>query len=248
MRLDEALVSRGLLESRSQAKRLIESGSVLVDGTPIKKPSTKVAADSQITLQDKPRFVSRGGEKLAAFLQAQSINPTNWNCLDVGASTGGFTDCLLQYGAAHVSCIDVGQGQLHPSLLKDPRVFNLEKTNAKAIPADLLPHPLYDAVVSDLSFISLTQVLESMWSFLKPGGLLIVLVKPQFELGKARMDACRGIVKDPALQEEALQSIKDFVLQKLPGAKILASMDSPILGGDGNREFLLGVLRSELDR
>ena len=193
---------------------------------------------------DGKQLVSRGGEKLQGFIDQFSIHFTGGHVLDVGASTGGFTDCALQAGAADVVCIDVGRAQLHAKLLGDPRVSNIEKLNARRVTAADLPRATYDAAVMDLSFISLRQVLPAVWPLVCPGGRLIALVKPQFEAGKAEVDKGRGIIRDVAVQEAVLGDIRTFALTELPGAELIGTMDSPIVGTDGNREFLLGLRRS----
>ena len=164
--------------------------------------------------------------------------------LDVGASTGGFTDCCLQRGARSSTCVDVGRAQLHNKLVQDPRVTNIEKTNARSLKAGDLPDDSYPRIVMDISFISLTKVLPAVWAFLQPGGCLIALVKPQFEARKEEVDAGRGIIRDPAIHERILQEVTDFALSKLPGTRLIGSMDSPIKGTDGNREFLIGLEKS----
>ncbi len=240
-RLDELLVTRGLAESRSQAKALIMAGRVLHGTERLDKPGKEFPADLDLTVEQPPRFVSRGGEKLTGFLTHFAIDLTGAHLLDVGASTGGFTDCALQAGAASATCVDVGRAQLHPRLRADPRVTNLEKINARHLqPADL-PRSDFDAIVMDLSFISLKSVLPAVWPLLRKSGLLIALVKPQFEAGKAEVDKGRGVIRDRAVQDAVLADIQAFALAKLPGATLIGSIDSPITGTDGNREFLLGL-------
>ncbi len=239
-RLDELLVARGLAESRSQAKALIMSGRVRLGTDRLDKPGKEFAIDTEFHVDQPPRFVSRGGEKLQGFLERFSIDLRGVTVLDVGASTGGFTDCALQAGAASVVCVDVGRAQLHAKLRGDPRVTNFEKINARHLQASDLPRPTYDAVVMDLSFISLKAVLPAVWPLVGMGGRLIALVKPQFEAGKAEVDKGRGVIRDAVLQDAILADITQFTLS-LPGATLIGSMDSPITGTDGNREFLLGV-------
>ena len=188
--------------------------------------------------------MSRGGEKLAGALERFSLDLRGAHVLDVGASTGGFTDCALQNGAADVVCVDVGRAQLHAKLRADARVTNLEKINARHIRASDLPRAEYDAIVMDLSFISLTAVLPAVWALLRAGGTLVALVKPQFEAGKAEVDKGRGVIRDAAVQEATLARVRDFALAELPVAHLVGTMDSPIAGTDGNREFLL-CLRKE---
>ena len=243
-RLDEILVARGLAESRTQAKALIMSGRVFSGTERLDKPGREYPEGGDFSVTRPPRFVSRGGEKLQAALDAFRLDPRGLAVLDVGASTGGFTDCVLQAGAASVVCVDVGRAQLHPRLLADPRIVNIEKLNARSITAKDLPRPDYDLVVMDLSFISLKSVLPAVWPLLKAGGTLIALVKPQFEAGKAEADRGRGVIRDRAVQEGVLLSVREFALERLQGVELVGSIDSPIEGADGNREFLLCLRRS----
>jgi len=240
-RLDELLVTRGLADSRSQAKALIMAGRVLHGTTRLDKPGKEFAADLDLVVEQPPRFVSRGGEKLQGWIDRFALDLRGAHLLDVGASTGGFTDCALQAGAADAVCIDVGRAQLHPRLQADPRVTNLEKINARHLAATDLPRTDFDALVMDLSFISLKSVLPAVWPFLRSGGTLVALVKPQFEAGKAEVDKGRGIIRDTAVQDAVLADIQSFALAQLPGATLVGTMDSPITGTDGNREFLLGL-------
>jgi len=241
IRLDELLVARGLAATRAQAKALIMTGRVRRGTERLDKPGKDFPADLELTIEQPPRFVSRGGEKLAGALAHFALDLRGAHVLDVGASTGGFTDCALQAGAADVVCVDVGRAQLHAKLRADPRVTNLEKINARYLaPADVPRHE-FDAVVMDLSFISLKAVLPAVWPFLRVGGVLVALVKPQFEAGKSEADKGRGVIRDPAVQEAALAGVRDFALAELPGALLIGTTDSPITGTDGNREFLLGL-------
>lgn len=243
-RLDELLVARGLAGSRSQAKALIMSGRVLHGTERLDKPGKEFAADIDLVVEQPPRFVSRGGEKLQGFVEKFALDLRGAHLLDVGASTGGFTDCALQAGAADAVCIDVGRAQLHPRLQADPRVTNLEKINARHLAASDLPRADFDAIVMDLSFISLKTVLPAVWPFLRAGGALVALVKPQFEAGKAEVDKGRGIIRDTAVQDAVLAGIQAFALAHLPGSALIGTMDSPITGTDGNREFLLGLRKT----
>lgn len=244
LRLDELLVTRGLAASRAQAKALIMAGHVLHGTERLDKPGRAFPADHELTVEQPPRFVSRGGEKLAAALAHFALDLKGAHVLDVGASTGGFTDCVLQAGAADVVCVDVGRAQLHAKLRADPRVTNLEKINARHLAATDLPRTVFDAVVMDLSFISLKSVLPAVWPFLRPGGALVALVKPQFEAGKAEADKGRGVIRDPAVQQAVLEGVRDFALAELPGCRLTGNIDSPITGADGNREFLLVLDKS----
>jgi 23S rRNA (cytidine1920-2'-O)/16S rRNA (cytidine1409-2'-O)-methyltransferase len=243
-RLDELLVARGLAESRSQAKALIMSGRVLRGTERLDKPGKEFPVDVELTVEQPPRFVSRGGEKLAAALTQFALDLRGGHVLDVGASTGGFTDCALQAGAADVVCVDVGRAQLHAKLRGDPRVTNLEKINARHVTAADLPRTNYDFVVMDLSFISLKTVLPPVWSLLRPGGTLVALVKPQFEAGKAEVDKGRGVIRDRQVQEATLATVREFARSNLAGVEVIGSIDSPIAGADGNREFLLGLRKT----
>jgi 23S rRNA (cytidine1920-2'-O)/16S rRNA (cytidine1409-2'-O)-methyltransferase len=243
-RLDEILVVRGLAESRTRAKALIMSGRVFRGTERMDKPGRELPEDSELTLLQPPRFVSRGGEKLVAAIERYAVDLRGAHVLDVGASTGGFTDCVLQSGAASVVCVDVGRAQLHPKLRADPRVVNLERMNARSLAPSQLPRADFDAVVMDLSFISLRTVLPSVWPLLRKGGVLVALVKPQFEAGRAEADKGRGVIRDDSVRQAALASVRDFALAHLPGARLEGSMESPIEGADGNREFLLCLRRS----
>ncbi len=240
-RLDEILVARGLAPSRSQAQALIMSGRVRLGTERLDKPGKTYPADLALTLDQPPRYVSRGGDKLAAWLERFPCDLTGAHVLDVGASTGGFTDCALQAGAASATCVDVGHGQLHDKLRRDDRVTSLEKTNARHLMPGSLPRADYDFVVMDLSFISLRTVLPAIWPFLKTGGRLVALVKPQFEAGKAEVDRGAGIIREEAVRQRVLTEVRDFALRELPDAKLLGEMDCPVHGADGNREFLLGL-------
>lgn len=244
LRLDELLVARGLVESRAQAKSLIMAGRVLRGTERLDKPGKEYPIDLELTLEAVPRFVSRGGEKLAAALAHFALDVRGAHVLDVGASTGGFTDCVLQAGAADVVCVDVGRAQLHAKLRGDRRVTNLEKVNARHLTAADLPRSEFDAVVMDLSFISLKSVLPSVWPLVRAGGVLVALVKPQFEAGKAEVDKGHGVIRDAAVQDAMLAGIRDFALKELPAAGLVGTMDSPITGTDGNREFLLCLRKS----
>jgi 23S rRNA (cytidine1920-2'-O)/16S rRNA (cytidine1409-2'-O)-methyltransferase len=242
-RLDEILVSRGLAESRTQAKALIMAGRVFRGTERLDKPGRACDEEAPLSVVQPPRFVSRGGEKLAAAVARFGLALSGAHVLDVGASTGGFTDCVLQAGAASVVCVDVGRAQLHPKLRADPRVVNIEKLNARSMTAKDLPRAQFDAAVMDLSFISLKSVLPAVWPLLRNGATLVALVKPQFEAGKAEADRGRGVIRDRAVQDAVLESVRLFSLERLPGAELVGSMDSPIEGADGNREFLLCLRR-----
>src|SRR3954468_13901804 len=247
-RLDELLVARGLSPTRAQAKALIMTGRVRHGTDRLDKPGKEFPPDFELTIDQPPRFVSRGGEKLAAALERFALDLRGAHVLDVGASTGGFTDCALQAGAADVVCVDVGRAQLHEKLRADPRVTNFEKINARFLAAGDLPRSEFDAVVMDLSFISLKTVLPAVWPFVRAGGVLVALVKPQFEAGKAEVDKGRGVIRDPAVQEATLTDVRGFALRELAAAELVGTIDSPITGSDGNREFLLALRKASATR
>jgi 23S rRNA (cytidine1920-2'-O)/16S rRNA (cytidine1409-2'-O)-methyltransferase len=234
-RLDQLIAVKGLCASREQARRLILSGDVTVDGAVINKPSTKVEDSAVIEVLNKPRYVSRGGLKLEGALEAFPVSPQGKVCLDIGASTGGFTDCLLQNGAIRVHAVDVGIGQLVDSLRQDPRVVVKEHFNARYMTPEDLGEKA-ELIVSDVSFISLTRILPAAYSCLAEGGDMLVLVKPQFELQPEDIGP-GGIVRDPALHRRAVERIRDFVTNELH-RQWMGVADSPIKGMDGNREFL----------
>ena len=234
-RLDRWMVDHGLVESREKAQALIMAGEVLVNGHKAAKAGQPVPPDPHIELLAKLRYVSRGGLKLEGALNAFHIDVTNAICADFGASTGGFTDCLLQAGAAKVYAIDVGSGQLDWRLRNDPRVILREGVNARYLEAAALPEPV-DLAVCDVSFISATQIIPAMLRILKPDtGRLIVLVKPQFEVGRDQVGK-GGIVRDPALHRQACAKIEDRIQQS---GFTTAIIESPITGAEGNREFLV---------
>ncbi len=244
LRLDELLVSRGLSPSRSQARALIMAGKVRRGDEVLDKPGKTYPESTALSLATPPRFVGRGGEKLEHFLETFPLEVEGKRILDIGASTGGFTDCVLQRGATAVTCVDVGHGQLHAKLRGDPRVTNLEKLNARHLTAEMLPEPAYDGVVMDLSFISLRRVLPPAWNLLTTGGWLVALVKPQFEATRREAARGGGVIKDPVVQERVLDEIVAFALETLPGATLIGTVDSPLRGADGNREFLAGFNRA----
>jgi 23S rRNA (cytidine1920-2'-O)/16S rRNA (cytidine1409-2'-O)-methyltransferase len=239
--LDELLVERGLAETRSKAQAVILAGKARVgegDGARRDhKPGDQLDPSTAIEVEQPDPYVSRGGHKLAAALVAFGIDPTGKAALDVGASTGGFTDVLLQRGARHVYALDVGRGQLAESLRRDVRVTSLERTNARTLAATTLPEPI-DLAVVDVSFISLDKVLGPVQTTLAPGAHIVALVKPQFEAGKGRTD--KGVVRDPAIHREVLERVTETAqrAQRLGTRDLIAS---PILGPEGNREFLVDL-------
>jgi 23S rRNA (cytidine1920-2'-O)/16S rRNA (cytidine1409-2'-O)-methyltransferase len=235
-RADVILVSRGFFESRARAQEAIAAGLVTADGATIRKASEMIRADASITAKPPHPYVSRGGVKLMAALEAFEIDPAGCICLDLGASTGGFTEVLLLRDAAHVYSVDVGHSQLHPKFAADPRVTSLEGTDARKLDRGLIPQPI-DLLVADVSFISLKLVLPVAVRLLRPGAALAVLVKPQFEAGRDRVK--KGIVRDEAVHRAVCEDMRSFILSL--GFSPLGLVPSPIEGGDGNREFLLGA-------
>jgi 23S rRNA (cytidine1920-2'-O)/16S rRNA (cytidine1409-2'-O)-methyltransferase len=238
VRLDQLLVDRGLADSRSRAQALVLAGKVRVGNGDAargdRKPGDLIAADASVAVAEPEPYVSRGGHKLVAALDAFAIDPKGLICLDVGASTGGFTDVLLQRGARRVFALDVGRGQLAAGLQADPRVVSMERTNARALTPATLSTPI-DVAVVDVSFISLSLVLGPVATTLAPRGAIVALVKPQFEAGKGRTD--RGVVRDPGVHREVLERVVTEASAIRLGAR--AVIASPILGPAGNREFLL---------
>ncbi|HSB02098.1 MAG TPA: TlyA family RNA methyltransferase [Anaerolineales bacterium] len=250
-RLDVLLVERGLAESRAKAQALIMAGQVRVAGQVTLKPATAVQADAALTVDSGPRFVSRGGEKLDAALAAFAVDVTGWVCADVGASTGGFTDCLLQRGAAKVYAIDVGKGILHWKLRNDPRVIVMEKTNARFV--ESLPQPV-ELVTVDASFISLKILLPVVKRWVSSQGLrergeggILALIKPQFEAGKKDVSRGDGVIRDPEIHRQVLIDILGFAQKE--EFQIRGLIKSPLLGPKGNAEFLvwLGEQNTEVD-
>jgi 23S rRNA (cytidine1920-2'-O)/16S rRNA (cytidine1409-2'-O)-methyltransferase len=234
MRLDQLLVARGLYPSREQARRAVMAGEVSVEGRRVDKPGTEVADGADLTVRERPRFVSRAGLKLEAALDRFAVDPAGWVCLDVGASTGGFTDCLLQRGARRVYAIDVGYGQLDHRLRQDPRVTVMERVNARYLAPDALPERC-DLVTIDVSFISLVQVVPALLAHLRPGGLLLALIKPQFEAGRGQVGK-GGIVRDEELRRRVVaERIADLAAL---GLAPRGDIDSPVAGASGNREAL----------
>lgn len=238
-RLDAELVRRGLVVSRSQAAELIGRGLVLVGGAVADKPARLVAEGDSVEVESPSRrFVSRGGEKLDAALETFAVSVEGRRCLDLGASTGGFTECLLRRGARQVVAVDVAHGMIHPSLREDPRVVLLERTNVRHLDRAGCGGDAFDVVVADLSFISLVTVMDVIATELPaPGADLVLLVKPQFEVGRRVASKGRGVVKDPHDRRDALERVASALLSH--GAGIMGAMASPLLGPAGNAEFLL---------
>jgi 23S rRNA (cytidine1920-2'-O)/16S rRNA (cytidine1409-2'-O)-methyltransferase len=235
-RLDNLLVDRGLADTRAKAQALILAGRVRVDGQVVAKAGTLVAAEATIELlAPASPYVSRGGEKLAAALDHFGVDPAGLVCLDAGASTGGFSHVLLLRGAARVYAVDVGYGQLHPTVRNDPRVVVLERVNLRLLPRKAIPEPV-DLATLDLSFISLTLVLPKILEFLKPHGVILALVKPQFEVGKNRVGK-GGVVRDLGLQQEAVAKVTRAA--RSLGLAASEGFPSPLKGPKGNQEWFL---------
>lgn len=237
-RLDVLVQSRGWARSRTQAQAYIKAGAIrLPDGTKLDKPSRKLPSNSDLRICEPPRFVARSGEKLEAALEAFALDVRGVIALDVGASTGGFTDCLLQRGAAAIVCVDVGHNQLVKELREHPQVTSHEGLNARDLDSATLEPEKYDLAVIDVSFISLSLVLAPVWRRLHRGGWLIALIKPQFEAGKAAVDQAQGVIRS----ESTRQACRDKVLgigDALPLAERMGVIESPIAGGNGNQEYL----------
>ncbi|MDM7325164.1 MAG: TlyA family RNA methyltransferase [Thermus sp.] len=230
MRLDRYLVERGLAETREKAQRLIRLGQVRVAGKVVTKPAHEVKEEAQVEVLSPERYVSRGAYKLLGALKAFPVSLGDKVAADIGASTGGFTQVLLERGARRVYAVDVGKGQLHPRLKEDPRVVSLEEQDARTL---ALPEPV-DLVVMDVSFISSTLLLPKVAEILKPGGQALILVKPQYELGPG---AHKGVVREEALRQKALARVRERALEL--GFSVLGETESPLPGKEGNREFWL---------
>ncbi len=236
VRIDRLLVERGLAESREKAQAMVMAGEVLAGGQKVGKAGQTVPADVEIRLLgEKPKYVSRSGQKLEAALDGFSIDVAGKICLDIGSSTGGFTDCLLQRGAQRVYAVDVGTAQLHWNLRQDPRVVVRENVNARYLSKEIVPEPV-DFACCDVSFISATLILPALPPFLRPEADLVVLVKPQFEAGKGQVGK-GGIVRDPQLHRDAVEKVR-ATLAEIGFAQV-REIESPILGAEGNKEFLL---------
>jgi len=245
IRLDQLLVDRGLAESRSRAQALVMAGAVYAGERKLDKPGAQVAADLAVEVRGRDHpWVSRGGLKLAAGLTAFAIDAAGTVCLDVGASTGGFTDVLLTHGARRVYAVDVGHGQLAWKLRGDARVVVLERFNARHLGREQVPEPV-NLIVCDASFIGLQTVLPAALALAAPGAALIALIKPQFEVGRGRVGK-GGVVRDPALHTEVCERIRAW-LDGLPGWRVLGIAESPITGPEGNKEFLVGARYADAD-
>ena len=242
-RLDVILVQRGLVESRERARRLILAGKVRVNGQVISKAGTRIPTEAQIEITEPERYVSRGGYKLEQAFRTWPLSVKGKRCLDLGASTGGFTDCLLQHGAAQVVAVDVGKGQLAWRLRQDPRVEVREGVNARYLqPTDF--ETLFDAIVIDCSFISLRLILPVAERLIRPDGWIVALVKPQFEVGKEIADRWKGVIRDPAIHRQVLEDLQQFVRTQTR-LRWKDVVESPLPGPAGNKEFLVWLIPQE---
>lgn len=241
-RLDQEMVRRGQADSRTRAQDLIGEGRVTVDGAPADKASRQVSPEQAVVVAGPPpRFVGRGGEKLDAGLDAFGIDVRDMRVVDAGSSTGGFTDCVLQRGAASVLAVDVGRGQLHQRLRSDERVTVAERTDIRAVDPDAVGAP-FDLLVADLSFISLRTVLPDLVALVGEGSPLVLLVKPQFEAGREEADRGHGVIRDPEVWRRVLLDVVRWASEA--GAAIMDGMPSPITGAEGNVEFLVHAVRA----
>lgn len=235
-RLDLVILEKGLVKSRHRAQALIMAGKVLVNDTPVDKPGTLIATDADLVVrQDDNPFVSRGGLKLEAALKTIPLPVNGLTCMDIGASTGGFTDCLIQYGAAKVYAVDVGYGQFDWSLRQDPKVVVIERTNIRYMPYEVIKERV-DLVVADTSFISLKIVIPSAEKFMRDDTQILALIKPQFEAGKKNVGK-GGVVKSPETREKVIQELKNFFKDR--GYRVNQVVPSPISGPKGNKEYIL---------
>ncbi|GAA0869792.1 TlyA family rRNA (cytidine-2'-O)-methyltransferase [Brevundimonas basaltis] len=245
VRLDQLLVARGLAESRAKARAAIEAGGVTVDGSPARAASQSVAEKAVVAYVDAHRWVGRGALKLEHALSLWPVPVEGRIVLDIGASTGGFTEVCLEHGAARVYAVDVGNGQMHPRLAGDPRVINLERTDARDLTSALIPEPP-QLIVCDASFIGLSKVLPAALALAAPDADLVTLVKPQFEADSPRGVGKKGVVKDPEAHQAAVNSVSAWLEGQ--GWRVEATSPSPIVGGDGNVEFLLWARRASGER
>ena len=242
-RADELLVSLSLIESRSKARAIIEEGNVFVDGKAVDKPSRKFPIDTIFEIcanNSALRYVSRAGLKLEAFLAHFKISLQDLRVLDAGASTGGFTDCALQHGASYVVCVDIGSEQLHSKLRSHPSVENHEKTDVRSLTPEFFDGDLFDFICADLSFISLEKTLPFLVPLMKKKSVMACLIKPQFETSAQIMRRNKGVLRDSDIIQAAVDKIKTFAEKNFPEIEIMGIMQSPIKGGDGNTEYLIG--------
>lgn len=238
IRIDSLIVEKGYVKSRQRAKAVIMAGKVLVNNAPVDKAGTMVAKDADIIVkQDDNPYVSRGGLKLEKAIKTIPVDVSGLTCIDIGASTGGFTDCLLQNRALKVYSVDVGYGQFDWSLRQDPRVVVIERTNVRHMDYETINEKV-DLIVADTSFISLKIVIPSVEKFMKPGALILALIKPQFEAGKENVGK-GGVVKDPEVRKAVIEDIKDFFSKR--GYCVNQVISSPILGPKGNKEYIISL-------
>jgi 23S rRNA (cytidine1920-2'-O)/16S rRNA (cytidine1409-2'-O)-methyltransferase len=244
-RLDHVLVERGICDTREKAKRAVMAGRVLINGQPARKPSDPVRPTDKLSITAREKYVSRGGYKLEHALNHFQLNISGYTAIDLGASTGGFTDCLLQAGAAKVFAVDVGRGQLAWPLRQNPQVVVMEEINARHLKPEQFPPPFapVELVVIDCSFISLRKILPATVALLKPLGNIIALIKPQFEAGKAEADKGAGVIRDAAVHEHVLRGLQEFVVRQL-SLRWCGVIESPLLGPAGNKEFLVLIEKS----
>lgn len=238
-RLDVALVERGLATSREKAQRAIMAGLVRINGQPARKSSDAIKDNDELSVTEGEKYVSRGGHKLEHALKEFTLDVTAVTAIDLGASTGGFTDCLLQHGAAKIFAVDVGHGQLAWKLRHHPQVVVMEQTNARGLTPGGFPKPFSpaDLIVIDCSFISLRKILPPAVALLRPAGRIVALIKPQFEAGKAEADKGAGVITDPAIHERVIRELQEFT-GTIPQLTWRSVTPSPLLGPAGNREFL----------
>ena len=238
-RLDVALVERGLATSREKAQRAVMAGLVRINGQPARKSSDAIKDNDEVSVTEGEKYVSRGGHKLEHALKEFALDVTGVTAIDLGASTGGFTDCLLQHGAAKVFAVDVGHGQLAWKLRNHPQVVVMEQTNARGLTPCGFPKPFSpaDFIVIDCSFISLRKILPPAVALLRPAGRIVALIKPQFEAGKAEADKGAGVITDPAIHERVIRELQEFT-GSIPQLTWRSVTPSPLLGPAGNREFL----------
>ncbi len=235
-RVDQLLVERGLAPSRTRAQALLLAGRVFSGEVKIDKPGTQLREDAALTVREGDRFVSRGGLKLEGALAELGVSPVGQVAVDVGASTGGFTDCLLQQGATRVYAVDVGENQLDATLARDPRVVVMDRTNARHLEAESFPEPI-TLVVVDASFIGIDKLVPALARVLAPGGTLLAMIKPQFEVGRDAARRARGVIKDPALRDAALEAARSSIAGA--GFEVLGGVDSALPGPKGNVEHFV---------
>jgi len=243
IRLDQMIMDKGLAQNRQNAKTLIMAGKVLVDNQLLDKPGTLISSDKNILVKGgRNPYVSRGGFKLEKALEVFKIDVSGFDCLDVGASTGGFTDCLLQHGATRIFAVDVGYGQLAWKLRQDPRVHVIERTNIRHMPIEIISRPV-DLITIDVSFISLKIVVPEVIQFIGADGVILALIKPQFEVGKGKVGK-GGVVKNPVLHRKVIEDLSTFFTEE--GFMCKSIIPSPLIGPKGNKEFFIYLKRSEL--